>query len=271
MFLVANLCHRLLGFLLPSISLKGVDRLGTIQLLLKKEEIHDAIMKNKIAVVFDILLATSTAASMFYNGAKEVIPVLNQEEALKTAKEQTTDDYILVGEYLGETIAGFHGPIPTLLKNVVRGKRVIFTTTNGTVALKNSRAADAVYAASMLNEEAVAEHLISKYGAKNYVLVCSGSSNQFNLEDLYGAGSFIANLVQFGKERGITWEMSDAAIAALYFYNGNRENGEALLKASRVGQNLVNKGYGDEVAYIMQKNACPVIPKLNGDILTLVE
>lgn len=245
--------------------------MGTIDLLFKKEEITDNLMKNQIAIVFDILLATSTASSMFYNGAKEVIPVLDGEEALKKAKEQTTDDFILVGEYLGRTIEGFHEPIPTLLKNRVKGKRVIFSTTNGTVALKNSWAADAVYAASMLNEETLANHLIAEYGARDYMLVCSGSSNAFNLEDLYGAGSFIANLVQIGKERGISWNMSDAAIAALHFYKGNEENGEALLKASRVGANLVNAGLGDEVTYIMQKNACPVIPKLNGEILTLVE
>ncbi|MFA8439558.1 2-phosphosulfolactate phosphatase [Pueribacillus sp. YX66] len=245
--------------------------MATIDLLLKKEEINDNIMKNQIAVVFDILLATSTVSSMFYNGAKEVIPVLDGEEALKKAKEQQTDDYILVGEYLGETIEGFYPPIPTLLTNRVKEKRVIFSTTNGTVALKNSWAADAVYAASMLNEETLANYLMTEYRSRDYMLVCSGSSNAFNLEDLYGAGSFIANLVQIGEKRGLSWYMTDAAIAALHFYEGNRENGETLLKASRVGESLVNKGFGDVVNYIMQKNACPVIPKLNGEVLTLVE
>lgn len=244
--------------------------MGTIDLLLKKEEINDDLMKNQVAVVFDILLATSTASSMFYHGAKEVIPVLDGEEALKKAEEQTTDDYILVGEYLGRTIEGFHEPIPTLLKHKVKDKRVIFSTTNGTVALKNSWAADAVYAASMLNEEVLANYLISKYGANNFMLVCSGSSNAFNLEDLYGAGSFIENLIRSGDQHGITWNMSDAAIAALHFYKGNEKNGEALLKSSRVGYNLVQKGFGDEVTYIMQKNSCPVIPKLNGESLLVV-
>lgn len=245
--------------------------MGTIDLLLKKEEIHDHIMKNQIAVVFDILLATSTASSMFYNGAKEIIPVLDGEEALKTAQEQTSDDYILVGEYLGRTIEGFNEPIPSLLKNKVKDKRVIFSTTNGTVALKNSWAADAVYAASMLNEEIMARYVLTEYGATDYMLVCSGSANAFNLEDLYGAGSFIANLIEIGKERGISWNMSDAAIAALHFYEGNQDNGEALLKASRVGANLVHAGLEDEVAYIMRKNACPVIPKMQGETLTLIE
>lgn len=243
----------------------------TIDLLLKKEEINNHIMKNQVAVVFDILLATSTAASMFYHGAKEIIPVLDGEEALKTAKEQTRDDYLLVGEYLGQTIEGFHSPIPSLLKDVVNGKRIIFSTTNGTVALKNSWAADAIYAASMLNEKMMVDHLVDQHGESDYMLVCSGSSNTFNLEDLYGAGSFIETLIETGNKKGFKWTLSDAAIAALYFYKGNKENGEALLKASRVGANLVNRGFGDEVSYIMQKNACPVVPKLNDGVLTLVD
>lgn len=246
--------------------------MGKIDLLLRKEEINDGAMKNQIAVVFDILLATSTISSMFYHGAKEIMPVLDGKEALKKAEEQTEDDdYILVGEYLGRTIEGFLDPIPTSLKQRVKGKRVIFSTTNGTVALKNSWAADAVYAASMLNEKMLAEHLINHYGNRSYMMVCSGSSEQFNLEDLYGAGSFIENLLEQGKKRGISLEMSDAALTALHFYKGNREQGESLLKVCRVGNNLVNKGYPDEIAYILKKNACPVLPRMEGEVLRLVD
>lgn len=245
--------------------------MGMIDLLLKKEEISDDKMRNHVAVVFDILLATSTISSMFYNGAESIMPVLDGEEALQRGREQTDDDFILVGEYLGTTIEGFHEPIPSLLKNKVKDKRIIFSTTNGTVALKNSNAADAVYAASMLNEEILAKYLLENYGSQPLMLVCSGSSNEFNLEDLYGAGSFIDTLFRVGEQYGARWNMTDAAVAALHFYKGNQANGERLLKASRVGENLVNAGLGDEVAYIMRKNACPVIPKLNGDLLTLVQ
>ncbi|PWA12475.1 2-phosphosulfolactate phosphatase [Pueribacillus theae] len=245
--------------------------MGKIDLLLKKEEINDNIMNNNIAVVFDILLATSTASAMFYYGAKEIIPVLDGKEALKLAEKQADDNFMLVGEHLGITIEGFLDPIPTRLKDKVKGKRVIFSTTNGTVALKNSWAAKAVYAASILNEEILANHLMNEYGADSYMLVCSGSSEKFNLEDLYGAGSFIENLIQAGETQGIDWEMSDSALAALHFYKGNKENGEQLLKASRVGRKLVNEGHGEDVEYILKKNACPVISRLEGESLRRID
>lgn len=240
-------------------------------MLLKKEEIQEALLKNQVAIVFDILLATSTISSMFYHGAKEIVPVLDKDEALRKAEELSADDAMLVGEYLGQTIDGFFAPIPSLLKDKVKDKRIIFSTTNGTVALKNCKAADEVYAASMLNETALANYLIERYGASNYLLVCSGSSDAFNLEDLYGAGSFIAQLIERGREKNLQWLMTDSALAAFYFYKGNEQNGEKLLKLSRVGQSLVQVGLGDEVTYILQKNACPVIPKLKGEALTVVK
>ncbi len=208
---------------------------------------------------------------MFYHGAKEIFPVLDKNEALKKSEELNADDVLLVGEYLGRTIDGFLPPIPSFLKDKVKDKRIVFSTTNGTVALKKCCFADEIYAASFLNEEAVARYLIDCYGARNFLIVCSGSANAFNLEDLYGAGSFISRLLEIGEEKKYEWQLTDSALAALYFYKGNEEHSENLLTLSRVGQSLVKAGFGDEVMYILQKDACPVIPKLQGDVLKVVE
>src|SRR5690606_1122446 len=134
------------------------------------------------------------------------------------SEELNADDVLQVGEYLGRTIDGFLPPIPSLLKDKVKDKRIIFSTTNGTVALKKCRAAKATYAASFLNEAVLANYLIDRYGESNYLLVCSGSSNAFNLEDLYGAGAFISTLLQIGQEKNMQWQMTDSALASLYFY-----------------------------------------------------
>lgn len=79
-----------------------------IHLLLKKEEIDEQkISENKVAVVFDILLATSTITSALEFGAKQVIPVLNGTDAEKIASTMNGEDCVLVGEYQGKTIDGF--------------------------------------------------------------------------------------------------------------------------------------------------------------------
>lgn len=245
--------------------------MAKIDLLLKKEEMNHKVLENKVAVIFDILLATSTITSLFHQGAKEIIPVSDGEEALKAVNQQVDQNYILTGEYLGSKLEGFLRPSPIYLKNEVNGKRVIFSSTNGTVALQKSKAALASYAASLLNEKIVAQHLVMTYPNIPIILVCSGSSGEFSLEDFFGAGSFINALLSESDRKRIDWEMSDSALTALHFYVANRSKAEHLLKKARIGTNLINNGFEEEITYILQKNKCPVIPRLENDVLKVVK
>jgi 2-phosphosulfolactate phosphatase len=238
-----------------------------IDLVLRKEDINVKTIPNKIAVVFDVLLATSTVASLLHSGAKEVFPVYYFEEALRIAAELDNDNYVLVGEDLGKPIDGFLYPFPVRLKDKVKGKTVIFSTTNGTVALKNASSAHEVYAGSILNERALANYLVDKYDNEPILLICSGSAGRFNLEDFFGAGSFLNALLDAGANRGLEWDLSDAALAALYFYKGNKENDKEVLQETRIGKKLILEGYRDEVLYTLNQNACPVIPRLEGNLI----
>lgn len=231
-----------------------------VHLLLKKEEIdHYKIKENKAAVIFDILLATSTITAALEFGAKEVIPVLNGEEALKEAAGREEGSFVLVGEYLGKTIDGFLSPNPTELKEKLSGKTVILSTTNGTVALKKSAEANSVYAASILNGNAVAEHLKKHFKDETIVLICSGSSGEFNVEDFYGAGYFVDCLTS-GTEGD--WELTDSSFAAHQFYLAHKEMGEQILKESRVGRMLSRYGFAEEVEFISQESVFQVVPIL---------
>lgn len=136
--------------------------MGKIHLLLKKEELDQQKVKdNKIVIVFDILLATSTISSALEFGAKEVIPVLNGREAQKEVIGRQEGSYVLVGEYEGKTLDGFLSPNPLELRERISGKTVILSTTNGTVALKGASSAKTVYAASLVNNQAVASYVLN--------------------------------------------------------------------------------------------------------------
>lgn len=231
-----------------------------VHLLLKKEDIDKQKMAdNKIAVVFDVLLATSTVASALEFGAREVIPVLDGKAAEQEAEGREKDSFVLVGEYQGRTIDGFLSPNPLELKEQIAGKSVILSTTNGTVALKNSAHAKAVYAASLLNCEAVAKHILKEYQGETIVVVCSGSSNEFNVEDFQGAGCFIDCLIkQFREEFFLT----DSAYAAYSFYHGHIQNSDDILKASRVGRMLSKHGFEKEIEFVSQQNIFNKVPIL---------
>ena len=82
--------------------------MGKIHVLLKKEELEQEKINNeKIVVVFDILLATSTITTLLAHGANEVIPVLNFEEAISEEKQRNDENVLKVGEYRGKPIDGF--------------------------------------------------------------------------------------------------------------------------------------------------------------------
>ncbi|PLR95298.1 2-phosphosulfolactate phosphatase [Bacillus sp. T33-2] len=231
-----------------------------IHLLLKKEDIDRQKMReNKVAVVFDVLLATSTVASALEFGAKEVIPVLDGTEARQEATGREDGSFVLVGEYQGVTIDGFLSPNPLELKHLVQGKTVILSTTNGTIALKNSSMAGAVYAASLLNSRAVVNHILQDSEAKTIILVCSGSSNQFNVEDFYGAGYFIDCLTDLHRDK---IEMTDSAFASHLFYKSNKDNAAYILSCSRVGKMLSKYGFDKEIEFAAQKSLFDVVPFL---------
>ncbi|MET3194779.1 2-phosphosulfolactate phosphatase [Gottfriedia sp. OAE603] len=230
-----------------------------IHLLMKKEEMNQQKLSgNKTVVVFDILLATSTITATLEFGAKEVIPVLNGKEAVEISEGIKNNEVILIGEYNGATLDGFHSPNPLALRSVVNGKTIILSTTNGTIALKNAQAAKKVYAASILNSNSVVNHIRQTYDDETIVLVCAGSFGHFNMEDFYGAGYFIDCLIS----ESIQLEMTDASLAALHFYRSFKGKELEILAESRVGKMMMNFGFEAELHFVSQKSIFNVVPML---------
>ncbi|HET7521889.1 MAG TPA: 2-phosphosulfolactate phosphatase [Bacillales bacterium] len=234
-------------------------------LLMKKEDIDGNQLDGKIAVVFDVLLATSTITAGLYHGAKEVVPVLNGDDALAEAADREESNCLLVGEYEGLTLKGFLNPSPLQLKERVRDKTMILSTTNGTVAVRKATPAKKVYVASLLNGEAVAKQIKEKYSNETVVVICSGSAGAFNLEDFYGAGYFLDCLAE---EDG-DLEFTDAARAAMYFYRGNSNRPEEMLHLSRVGEMLTRFGLHEDVCFVSQRGIFPIVPYLKDGAIVL--
>jgi len=83
---------------------------------------------------------------------------------------------VLAGELHAETIAGFAHPAPlALLKHGIRGKTVVYSTTNGTVAMTQAAGAARVYCGALLNARRLAEHIVARHPRETVLLVCSGS------------------------------------------------------------------------------------------------
>ncbi|MEH7308174.1 2-phosphosulfolactate phosphatase [Neobacillus drentensis] len=229
-----------------------------IHLLMKKEDIQEEKISegNKIAVVLDILLATTTIVSALKDGAKEVIPVLHSNEALELAKQYHQDECVLAGELDAKPIDGFVYPSPTLIRETINGKTLILSTTNGTVALRKSSSANKVYVASMLNNPAIAGAIQKVSTDHTIVIICSGNSGETSLEDFYGAGHLIDCFV-----KNSHYELTDAAKSALYFYRGQTDAYEILLD-SYVGKLLDKYDQQPDMRIAASKGITSIVPIL---------
>lgn len=237
-----------------------------IHLLVKKEEIDEQKMNEgeKIAVVLDVLLATTTIVSALEDGASEVIPVLDLQEALGYQKQDGATA-ILAGELQANPVEGFIYPSPAVIRKEVHGKTLVLSTTNGTVALRKSAGAKSVYVASLLNNPFVAGEIAKIWDQGTVIVVCSGNSGEVSLEDLYGAGHFIDCLLEMQNEE---MEVTDAALSALSLYRGNRERAYDILKSSYVGRMFDKHQLESELRFASQKGTVNLAPKLeNGKIV----
>ncbi|HMM54396.1 MAG TPA: 2-phosphosulfolactate phosphatase [Candidatus Desulfobacillus sp.] len=233
-----------------------------LHVLLKKEELDGERLAGKTVVILDILFATSSIVTALAHGVAEVIPARDGAAARDEAARRPPGACVLSGELNAETLPGFVPPTPLyLLAEALAGKTLVYSTTNGTVALGKAGAARHVYAAALLNGEAMAARIAGEHAGGTVLLVCAGSSDNFNLEDFYGAGYLVSLLA--ARSPGV--ELSDAALAALLLHD-RCEAGECLRRA-RVGRLMLERRLEGEIDFAARKSLYGIVPKLDGQRL----
>jgi 2-phosphosulfolactate phosphatase len=238
-----------------------IDLNHKVHVLTRKEELDSVRVPGKVIVVLDILFATTTMVAALAHGAKEIVPVLDEKAARACAGD--FPGCVLSGELFAETLSGFAHPAPlALLAHGIEGKSVIYSTTNGTVAMTQAVGAARVYCGALLNARRLVEHIVQHHPRETVLIVCSGSGGNFNFEDFYGAGYFVECLLPHVND------LSDAAKAALALYRQARAP-EALLDC-RVGRMMVARGLAHEVEFACRRDLYPVVPALEQGRLRLV-
>jgi len=231
-----------------------------VHVLYRKEELDHERLEGKVAIVLDVLFATSTIITALAHGVTEVIPTLDEAGARDEAQKHPLGSYVLAGELYAETLPGFASPTPlALLEENIAGRKLIYSTTNGTVALRQSSRADHVYAGALLNGEALVNRVLDRHPGKTIVIVCSGSMGMVNLEDLYGAGYFVDLLSRALDE---DTDFSDAALAVRSLFRGE-DAADCLLRA-RVGRLMVERNLAHEVHFAARLSALDAVPVLAG-------
>lgn len=223
-------------------------------------------------VVFDVLRATSTIVTALANGAKSVRPVRTVEQAVELRNQHP--DVILAGEREGLRItAKMSGGIDFDLGNsprefrpeIIGGKRVVMTTTNGTRAIESCAGAERVVISSFLNLQAVADFL-AQQAPENLLVICSGTNEEASFEDTLGTGALCERLWNSYKGEHI----ADSAQIARMIYNTSQNDLMAAISHARNGRRLLAiPELRDDVEYCLRNgvyNLAPVVGQ-EGDIV----
>ncbi|HZO94470.1 MAG TPA: 2-phosphosulfolactate phosphatase [Candidatus Baltobacteraceae bacterium] len=221
------------------------------------------VVRDKHVAVVDVLRATTTIATALAHGAAGVIPVASAEEAADLARRLGREDVLLCGERHALRIEGFdldNSPA-SFAPEVVRGKTLVMTTTNGTAALRAVAGAASVRTAALANRMAVADALAQENGA--ILVACAGESGRFALEDALGAGALVDALLSLCADV----EIGDGARAAALLYRCVSERLADAIASADHAQTLAAKGFARDVTRCAALDTLDVVPTLRDGVI----
>lgn len=227
-----------------------------VDVIISGDDIKESKIENKIVIVIDMFRATSVIVTALNNGCKEVIPFLTIEEAFEKAKEFKRENCILGGERKAVKIDGFdvsNSPLE-YTKELVGGKSVLITTTNGTKTLTRSLAAKKIFIAAMINAKAVAEKLLEIN--EDVVIINAGTNGNFSMDDFICSGYIINEMIKDSSKLDLT----DIAKTAYQIYKSN-ENVISYIKDATHYSVMKGLGLDEDISYCTKKSIIDIVPE----------
>ncbi len=249
-----------------------------------------------VAIVIDVIRATTTLAVLFDGGCARVLVAGDIPGARAFAARQP-GMYLLAGEVGGLPPPGFdfgNSPVEFAAADL-RGREVVFSTTNGTRALRACVGAGAILAGSLRNAQAVCRAALRQAlaapaeqpapvltgappayppgetasearaepapNAPRVVIVCSGRLGRPAVDDTLCAGVLVEHLERLAPAPGCALTLLDGAQVARRVAAGTPELLEAL-RASAAGQAVVNVGLEADLAFCAAVDASASVPQV---------
>jgi len=234
-----------------------------IDLYLNRAELQSVkLNKNQVAVVIDVLRASTTIITAIGNGCDAIIPVAEVEQAREEAQKRPGQNILVCGERDGMLIPGFdlsNSPFE-YTPEIVKGKCIIFTSTNGSQLFSYSRQAGETIVCGFVNISSVCEHL--KNSDKNVAILCAGINGQFGLEDAVCGGGIIDKL---SRNKNDSLQLNDGAVAALVLYQKFSKNIVEMLYQSSHGKRLIKIGQEKDLVNCASIDLINIVPILRGE------
>lgn len=250
-------------------------------------------LSGAVAVVLDVLRASTTIIHALAAGASAVYPCASVGDARRLAErlaearvpsvasphpggtpsgEESPRAVLLGGERLGVAIEGFdldNSPA-SYSPGRVAGRTIVFTTTNGTRAIERSRQAARILIGAFANRAALLDVLAEERRPIHFV--CAGTDGQVTAEDVLAAGMLVTSLAErigaaprMAETAGGAPEAvldEEACVAAAFFAAHPGESDRLrVLRGSRGGRDLIALGLGADIDLSARCDTCAVVPE----------
>jgi 2-phosphosulfolactate phosphatase len=192
------------------------------------------------------------------------VPVSTVDEA----REMKRQGYLVASERDGYVLdfADFGNSPFNFTPEIVKGKEIVYSTTNGTRCIHLASHSKAILIGSFLNISSLADWLIHQNAP--VLIFCAAWKDRFSLEDTVFAGALAERLLNSGKFETIC----DAVTASVDLWNLAKPDLYGYIQKSAQKGRLASKGLDDCIGYCLTPDQTRVIPAfLDGRLVDISE
>lgn len=242
----------------------------TIDVSFTPNELPDDIVLSRSAVVaVDVFRASAAMCAMLLRGASQIRLFASVQELNTEYTSQTLTGILRAGEVGGLAPEEFDfGNSPReILERELFGKEILYSTTNGTKLLRRTAASPFQIVSSFVNISAalraLQEYIERESCISNILIACAGNDGSFSLEDSFFAGCLVQNYIA----RSSSYELTDAAQAAVCVANSYSNNLNNLIRDARHAKRLEELGFSPDVRLCLDRDAIAVVPRCSDGIV----
>jgi 2-phosphosulfolactate phosphatase len=214
------------------------------------------------AIAIDVLRATTTMVATLAAGAEGIQAFINMEALMANSESWPSELRLRAGERGGAKVEGCdlgNSPLDCT-PEVMAGKRLFMSTTNGTRTLERIAGSKTVLAAALTNRASIVDYLV-KHSPETVWIVGSGWEGDYALEDTVCAGAIIHQLQQ----KNTATYGNDEAVAAVSLFERWQDNLVGLFELASHGQRLLRLDCMADIKYCATLDSVPVIPIRQAD------
>ncbi|MEH2074920.1 MAG: 2-phosphosulfolactate phosphatase family protein [Nostoc sp.] len=213
------------------------------------------------AIAVDVLRATSTIATVLAAGGEAVQVFSDLDRLIEVSEKWPSEKRLRAGERGGAKVPGFElGNSPLdCTPELVQGRRLFISTTNGTRALQRVQDSPNLLAAALINRAAVVQFVIEKQPETVWI-VGSGWEGSFSLEDTVCAGAIAHSILEQTKLSPEELAGNDEVVGAIALYSQWQDNLLGLFHQASHGQRLLRLDCQEDLKYCSQTDILDVLP-----------